>query len=239
MKTLKPIFKAFALILLLAFVSCKKDGAVKPGPDPEPKTPVVTNDLLTHNILLEIKNQDSELLRAISFNKDGATVKATWDGAGARRIVPVSIINNTLTIDPNGNGKVIYTFVFDKDSSGNIKMASSTYYNQDDASFTMTAIIFKTSDATSFANKKFTAQNAALFIKFSDAHKWSMSANRDFDGAVWADYYDVAPGIWKGTYNGSEYMGVGVSQIKDGKKVDILFVQKAGGSAYGILTNMP
>jgi hypothetical protein len=116
MKTLKPTLKAFTLILLLAFASCKKDGAVKPVPDSVVNTTVTSTDLVGYSIPVQLNVADG--LRIIYFNKDGNAIKATYDAVTVRRIFTVNVVNNTWVMDLNGNGSIIYTFKFGRDDKG-------------------------------------------------------------------------------------------------------------------------
>jgi hypothetical protein len=227
MKTLKPTLKAFTLILLLAFASCKKDGAVKP--EPVDNTPITSAELVDYNIAISLS---SELgLRIIYFNKDGNDIKATFDAVNARRIFTVNLVNNVWTMDLNGNGSTIYTFTFARGDQGRIGMIDASYKKQDDASVQMQLIMSKNSEIPAFTNKFFTeAHNPPLYMKFSNDHNFALSDKSDYAGAAWSSYYDLCPGAWKGTYNGINYMGF--SLIEDNKVQ--MFLQKQGEANYHV-----
>jgi hypothetical protein len=209
MKTLKPILKAFTLILLLAFASCKKDGAVKPGPDPVINTTVTSADLLGYSIPVQLNVADG--LRIIYFNKDGNDIKATYDAVTARRIFTVNVVNNTWVMDLNGNGSIIYTFKFGRDDKGQVALFSASYKNQADASIQMNLVMLKNADIPVVANTRY-KEHADMpnYIKFSDDHNFAISTQPNYGGAAWASYYDLCPGAWKGKYNGVDYMGITV-----------------------------
>ncbi|MES2063775.1 MAG: hypothetical protein V4456_17750 [Bacteroidota bacterium] len=227
MKTLKPIFKTFTLILLLAFAGCKKDGAVKP--EPVDNTPITSAELLDYNIAISLS---SELgLRIIYFNKDGNDIKATFDAVSFRRIFTVNVVNNVWTLDLNGNGSTIYTFTFARGDNGRIGMIDASYKKQDDASVKMQLVMTKNAEIPTFANKFFKeALTPPLYLKFSNDHDFAISDKNDYAGAAWSSYYDLCPGAWKGTYNGVNCMGF--TLIQD-DRVQML-LQKAGEANYHV-----
>lgn len=227
MKTLKPLLKAFTLIMLLAFASCKKDGAVKP--EPVDKTPIASAELLDYNIAISLS---SELgLRIIYFNKDGNDIKATFDAVNFRRIFTVNVVNNVWIMDLNGNGSTIYSFTFARGDEGRIGLVAASYKKQDDASVKMQLVMTKNSEIPAFANKLFKeAHTPPLYLKFSNDHDFALSDKSDYAGAAWSSYYDLCPGAWKGTYNGVDYMGF--SLIQD-DRVQML-LQKAGEANYHV-----
>lgn len=225
MKTFKPIFKAFTLILLLAFASCKKDGAVKPGPDAN--TTVTSGDLLDYSIVAYL-NVD-EGLRLFYFNKDGNDIKATFDAVNARRILTANVVNNTLVFDLNGDGSVIYTFKFTKNEKGRVLLTSADYKKQDDASIQIQKVFNKNSDLSPLAGLKFSGHFDVLtYLKFSTDHNFAISTKPDYAGAGWASYYDLCPGAWKGTYNGVNYMGISIKPAPN--EPEQMYVQKAGAA---------
>lgn len=227
MKTFKPIFKAFTLLLLLAFASCKKDGTVKPGSIDS--TPIKSAELIDYNVAISLS---AELgLRIIYFNKDGNDIKATFDAVNFRRIFTVNVVNNVWTLDLNGNGSTIYTFTFARGDAGRIAMVAASYKKQDDASVQMQLIMSKNSEIPSFAGKFFKeAHTPPLLMKFSNDHNFALSDKSDYAGAAWSSYYDLCPGAWKGTYNGVDYMGF--SLIQDNRVQ--MFLQKAGEANYHV-----
>lgn len=227
MKTLKPILKAFTLILLLALASCKKDGTVKP--DPVDNTPITNAELLDYNIAISLS---SELgLRIIYFNKDGNDIKATFDAVSARRIFTVNVVNNVWTMDLNGNGSTIYSFTFARGDEGRIGLVAASYKKQDDASVQMQLVMTKNSEIPAFTNKLFKeAHTPPLYLKFSNDHNFALSDKSDYAGAVWSSYYDLCPGAWKGTYNGVNCMGF--TLIQD-DRVQVL-LQKQGEAKYHV-----
>jgi len=227
MKTLKETLKAFTLILLLAFASCKKDGAVKP--DPVDNTPITSAELVNYNIAVSLSSEAG--LRIIYFNKDGNDIKATFDAVSARRIFTVNLVNNVWTMDLNGNGSVIYTFTFARGDEGRIGLVGASYKKQDDASVQMQLVMSKNSEIPAFTNKFFTeARTPLLYLKFSNDHNFALSDKSDYAGAVWSSYYDLCPGAWKGTYKGVDYMGF--SLVEDNKVQ--MFLQKAGEAKYHV-----
>lgn len=228
MKNLKPIVKACLLMLLLFFASCKKDGAVKP--DPIGNAPVTTTDLLDYSIVISLSSEEG--LRIIYFNKDGNDIKATFDAVSARRILTVNLVNNTWTMDLNGNGSVIYTFNFGRDDKGQLAILGATYKKQDDASIKMQLALSKNADVQSFANMRFMNDaNVRTYLKFSNDHNFAISDNVDYAGAEWASYYDLCPGAWKGTYNGVDYMGLYLAV--PGQPAE-MYIQKAGEAHYRV-----
>lgn len=229
MKTLKPILKAFTLILLLALASCKKDSAVKPGPNPVDNTPITSAELVDYNIAISLS---SELgLRIIYFNKDGNDIKATFDAVSARRIFTVNLVHNVWTLDLNGNGSTIYSFTFARGDEGRIGLVAASYKKQDDASVQMQLVMSKNSEIPAFANKFFTeGHTPPLYLKFSNDHNFALSDKSDYAGAAWSSYYDLCPGAWKGIYNGVDYMGF--SLVEDNKVQ--MFVQKQGEAKYHV-----
>lgn len=222
MKTLKPILKACSLILLLAFASCKKDGGVKP--DAKSTAPVTAADLVDYNIPIALSSASG--LRVIYFNKDGNDIKATLDAVSARRVYTVNLVNNTWTLDSNGDGSVIYTFTFGRRDDGVVTITEANYKKLSDVSIRMGNRFLKNADIPSFANARFSAAgNNALFVKFSDQHQFAVATNANYAGSGWTSYYDLCPGAWKGTYNGVDYMGVTIVP-NPGEPIQ-MYVQKA------------
>lgn len=222
MKNLKPVLTSLTLILLLAFASCKKDGAVKP--DDKSAAPVTAADLLDYNIPIALSTASG--LRVIYFNKDGNDIKATLDAVSARRVYTVNLVNNTWTLDSNGDGSVIYTFTFGRRDDGIITITDASYKKLSDASIRMGYRMSKNSDIPSIANARFSAAgNNALYVKFSDQHQFSVATNANYVGSGLTSYYDLCPGAWKGTYNGVDYMGVTIIP-NPGEPVQ-MYVQKA------------
>jgi hypothetical protein len=227
MKTFKPTLTVFILTLLLAFSSCKKDGAVKP--EPVDNTPITSAELVDYNIAISLSSESG--LRIIYFNKDGNDIKATFDAVSARRIFTVNLVNNIWTLDLNGNGSTIYTFTFARGDDGRVGLVNASYKKQDDASVQMQLVMTKNSEIPAFTNKFFMeAHTPPLYLKFSTDHNFALSDKSDYAGAAWISYYDLCPGAWKGTYNGVNYMGFSLIQDNNVE----MFLQKQGEDKYHV-----
>nr|WP_067062697.1 hypothetical protein [Mucilaginibacter sp. L294] len=219
------ILKVFTLILLFAFAACKKDGGVKPGPDPVVNTPITSAELVDYSIPVQL-NVD-EGLRVIYFNKDGNDIKATYDAVTVRRIFTVNVVNNTWVMDLNGNGSIIYTFKFGRRDDGQLTLVGGSYKKQADASVKMQALLMKNADIPPLANTHYMESgNTPSYLKFSDDHNFATSNQPNYAGAPWSSYYDLFPGAWKGKYNGVDYMGITI-KLKP-NEAPTMYLQIAG-----------
>jgi len=207
MKTLKFVV-SFAAIVLLLFSSCKKEPV---------NTTVTTEDLLDYQICWFLTSPDrTENLRALYFTKTGTEIQATLDGITSRVIKTIKVEDNTLILDLNDNGSVVYTFQFTKNRDG-IAMDTSKFYNINNPNFKASqAALLKTNQFFSVKNKAFKEETNKIIRFNNDTWLWSAFPN------VTGTYYEFGTGGWKGKMNGVDYMGIFLNSEK------VMFVQKFG-----------
>ncbi len=212
MKTLKLSLSVFAIILM-AFTSCKKE---KNNPA---DTTVTAEDLLNYQMYWGLIAPDETInLRVLYFTKVGTDVQATLDGITSRVIKIVKVENNTLTLDLNDNGSVVYTFEFEKNKDG-IKLDTAKFYNINNPKFeAFGAEMFKTTEFLSVKNKAFRDGNNRI-IRFNN-DTWLSSSFPNVTGT----FYEFGTGGWKGRINGIDYMGLFLNV--DG--TNLIWVQKFG-----------
>jgi hypothetical protein len=206
------------LWVLMSISACDKNNG---GPEPVDAT-VTAEDLLGYQMYWGLIAPDNTVhLRFLYFEKSGDEVKATLDGITSRRILPINVQNNTITLDVNENGSVVYTFEFSKDGHG-VKVASAKYYNIDNPAYRLgdNAAILPLSDFYSVKNKAFKSVNSDTLVRFN-VDTWLTGEYPAMTGT----YYECGVGGLKARINGVDYMGI---RLIIDREIDGILLQKAG-----------
>lgn len=207
MKTLQQIAKILTLVLVLLAAGCKKDK--------QDSLPVHPDDLLAYRFVgTFIDNNKVERLRLFYFNKKENTIECTTDYITTRRIQTVALVNNSFTIDMDGDGKVVYTFNLGKRDDGSVFIRSSKYQNTTAPTYiSWQCEAHKASDIVSVKNIHFVGSNEYNISFKTDT--WFFAKTP----AVTGSFYEVFPGAWKGTLNGVYYFGIRLKTKEDSKMV--------------------
>jgi hypothetical protein len=197
MRTLKLTFGTL-VIFLLTFTSCKKN---KDKPE-QADTIVAAADLLGYQMYWTLIDPDgTQNLRILYFSKEGSEIKATLDGLVTRIIKTIEVKENTLRLDLNDDGSVVYTFVFDK-KDGEISIVSSKFFNINNPAYrTSGGIILRLAKFQSVKNKTLKHSSGQIISFGVDTWRYSAFPN------VVGTYYEIGTGGWKGIINGVDCIG--------------------------------
>ncbi|KQM77161.1 hypothetical protein ASE74_18050 [Pedobacter sp. Leaf216] len=164
MKTLKLMLSV--LMLMAIFTACKKDKNDPNDPNnPENAQKVSKTDLLPYYIVAERKTGDQKLA-IMTFTQDGDGVKGNLHRQGYLRSAAVDVVNNTLTFDVDGTGTFVYSFVLEKNASGQVTLKSYQYTDKGNAAQGFEyAVLANTSTSQNFENADF--KSGSLLFRFT------------------------------------------------------------------------
>jgi hypothetical protein len=245
MKNLKNIYKILPLLLLLAFVGCKKNGAVPdsdndgPGIDnPTENNGIAMSELVDYYLVTERKTGATKL-GIMYFVKEGDVVKASLHGSGFLRSKEVVAANSSFSFNSDRFGT--YNYTLEKDAAGTIKLKS---YDVDGGTDLAYALMVKKSDALAFANSTFKAGDLVFRFTSPTSLEWDLQ-NRvvgfrtgppplnlrtpvfGYGPALTLPYYSLLDLGFK--TNDDQFIGLSVPSWKD-SNAPVLLIEKNGGA---------
>jgi len=144
---------------------------------------------------------NKQTLCVLYFIKDGDSILAVWDKAGARRATKLVIKDNKFVFDLDANGSVIYSFTFKRDSAGGVGVADANFKQASDPQSRMDAgMIIKNSDAPALAGRVLAYQvpgaDDETRMHFATGGQWSYDDYYGSSGAL--SWYFIGNNIgWK------------------------------------------
>lgn len=125
MKKLQNIAKILMVIsVFIGLNAC--DSNDDSNPTPTPKN-ITAESLNGYYVPYQDETQEgNQRYRVIYFVKEDGTMKVYLDGAGTRRIAPLTVNDNKFIFDSNADGSVIFNFNFSADDNGKISLTSLT-----------------------------------------------------------------------------------------------------------------
>jgi len=214
----KTILAILCLVFSLYFLtSCSK----KDNSTPENQNKAITaKDLEPYYITSIRSNGTKKTLSVIYFTSADGQLNATWDKAGSRRVVPVTVTDNQFAFDEDKDGKYVYTFLLTRDNSGTLSIKEANYKDSTSLNASLdVAMINKVTDAPDFQSDNINPQiftytkssdGDGVYVYFETESRWHID---DKHGSTpLYSYYAVAGGAgWKSEDPASKGQTIGVS----------------------------
>jgi hypothetical protein len=245
MKKMKKVYRILPVLLLLAFIGCKKNGAApgkdneNPGIDnPANNKGINVNELRDYYLVTERQTGNSKLA-IMYFSQEGNVVKANLHGSGYLRSKEVVMTNSAFSFNSDGFGT--YNYTLEKDASGTVKLKS---YDFNGGNNLVYALLIKKSDALPYAASSFKADNLLFKFKNPTTLEWDFQ-NRvvgfntgppplnlktpffENRPEVTLPYYSLLDLGFKS--NNDEFIGVTVPSWKD-SNTPLLLIERNGTS---------
>jgi len=197
--------------ILVSYTGCKKDK------DRDNST-INPEELAGYQWLLFLSNGLDTEIRLVHFTKSGNDVTATIENVTLKKSQPLSLRNDGFSIDEKGDGISVFHFKLKKDTNGNPVINTVSYKDRQNPNKTIQSVhyITKSSEIIPFQHNSY---EGAGFLEFP-GNVWRYYAFPNTTG----NYVQIAPGAWKGTLNGYQFMGVS-AKINNRWR---MFLQKAG-----------
>ncbi|OJW45751.1 MAG: hypothetical protein BGO56_00850 [Sphingobacteriales bacterium 48-107] len=197
--------------LLTMYTGCKKD-------NDQDNSTFSPGELAGYQWLLFINNGTGTEMRLVHFTQSGNDVTATIESVTLKKSQSLSLRNDGFSIDEKGDGISVFHFKLKKDANGEPVINMVEYKDRQNPAKTIQSVhyITKSSEIIPFQNNSYEGPG---FLQFN-AGTWRYYAVPNAMG----NYTEIAPGAWKGTLNGAQYMGVS-AKINNRWR---MFLQKAG-----------
>lgn len=197
--------------LLTMYTGCKKD-------NDQDNSTISPGELAGYQWLLFINNGTGTEMRLVHFTQSGNDVTATIEDVVLKKSQPVSLRNDSFSIDEKDDGISVFHFKLKKDANGNPVINTVAYKDRQNPAKTVQSVhyITKSSEIIPFQTNSYEGPG---FLQFN-AGTWRYYAVPNAMG----NYTEIAPGAWKGTLSGSQYMGIS-AKINNRWR---MFLQKAG-----------
>lgn len=240
MKTLKNTLNILLVSTLLLTVGCKEENNAPEGQDPDENLANSISASELENYYLVGETNGAKKLLVIDFSKVEGVVKANLHLTGALRISDALVNNSKLSIDFDANGNRLYSFEFEKDASGVIKLKNYALHDKTVTTLKFGhAILVKKTDSPVFTNSTFKIGTLQFKLNNSNLIEWDIKLRQIGVTVINGVPFPImgsAPEFTKQFYalnnlgfksNDDDFFGISVPNWKN-NNTPVLLVERAG-----------